>query len=277
MRRNIVFSTLVVTGAAALAVIGMSAPASAGSNGAKTAFMYNSIPSPLKGNMASVGFQATQTSEFGDAITFSPTANHKLASVTVTLSSWGCQSGTWTGGDCMTTPGATFTEPITVNIYNAAGTTQLATQTQTFAIPFRPSANPAKCGPGGQWWDNSLKSCFNGLATTVTLTFPGVDLGTNSIVYGIAYPTSGYGLGAYGYGTACAATTAGCGYDSLNVAIEGVISIGSETTPGLLWMNSATAANYCDGGTTGTFRQDSPGFPGCWDGYVPAVQFKATS
>lgn len=279
MKRNIGYATLVVAAAAAVAVVGMSAPASAGTNGNKTAFMYNSIPSPLKGNMVSLALESTQTSEFGDAITFPSGANHKLSSVTVTLSSWGCQSGSMAGQDCVTTPGATFSEPITVNIYDKTGTTQLTTATQTFDIPFRPSANLTKCTDAdkGKWWDNSLKACFSGLATTVTLSFPGVDLGTTSIVYGIAYPTSGFGPNPYGYGTACATTAAGCGYDLLNIALEGVISVGSETTPGQLWMNSATAAWYCDGVTDNTFRLDSPGFPDCWAGYVPAVQFKATS
>ena len=34
--------------------------------------MYSAVPSPLPGNLPSLGFEATQTSEFGDAITLAP-------------------------------------------------------------------------------------------------------------------------------------------------------------------------------------------------------------
>jgi len=49
--------------------------------------IYNSIPAPLPGNLPSLGYQATQTTEFGDRIQFAGTARH-LTTVTVTLSDW---------------------------------------------------------------------------------------------------------------------------------------------------------------------------------------------
>src|SRR5260370_545737 len=103
--------------------------------GAVNTSIYNNIPSPQPGNVPSVGFEAT---------------------VTVLMSSWGCQTGHWTSGDCLTTLGATFSVPITLNVYavgagNAPGS-KLITSTQTFNIPFRPSASPSCTGgDAGKW------------------------------------------------------------------------------------------------------------------------------
>src|SRR3984957_21115311 len=91
-------------------------PATVGGAGAATPSpVYNSTESPLPGNLPSVGFEATQTSEFGNQISFSSGSGRVLQNVTATLSSWGCQSGAWNTGDCSTTPGATFSEPVTLN------------------------------------------------------------------------------------------------------------------------------------------------------------------
>ena len=49
---------------------------------ASTEVIYNSIPEPVPGSSPSVGFQATQTSEFGDFIAFGGTSR-TLASVDV--------------------------------------------------------------------------------------------------------------------------------------------------------------------------------------------------
>ena len=134
---------------AALAVIGMLSFATA--TMAQT--IYSSIPATLPGNVASLGFEATSASEAGDHVAFIPALPAtKLTTVKVVMSSWGCQSGAWFSGDCMTTPGVTFMHPITLNIYAVAGTALvpaagagLATQTVTFSIPYRPSADPVNC------------------------------------------------------------------------------------------------------------------------------------
>src|SRR4051794_20636349 len=70
--------------------------------------VYNSIPVNLPGNVPSQPFQAQQTSEYGDAVSFAAGPTDQLKQVTVVMSSWACQSGTWNGGDCVTTPGAKF-------------------------------------------------------------------------------------------------------------------------------------------------------------------------
>ena len=71
---------------------GESAPAGA-ANPTPTP-VYDSTVAPLPGNLPSVGFEATQTSEFGDQVSLGGTAR-ELNNVVVTMSSWACQSGAW--------------------------------------------------------------------------------------------------------------------------------------------------------------------------------------
>ena len=135
--------------------------------------LYSSlIPSP--GNVISVGFEADQASQFGNEITLTRSA--KANTVVVTLSSWACQSGTWNGGDCQSSAGAKFTEPITLNIYhapsdpNAGGDNPgsglpgslILSVTKTFSIPYRPSANTTRCigDEAGDWFDAKNGECF---------------------------------------------------------------------------------------------------------------------
>src|SRR5438045_9373767 len=53
--------------------------------------IYNSIPSPLPPNVPSLGYQATQTSEFGDLIQFGG-ASRVLKQVTLVMSDWALAS-----------------------------------------------------------------------------------------------------------------------------------------------------------------------------------------
>jgi hypothetical protein len=237
--------------------------------------MYSSIPAALPGNVSSVGFQATQTAEFGDRITFAAGSGNAVGSVTVVLSSWGCESGHWVAADCLTTPGATFNHPITLNLYGAGGTSPgalIATQTESFDIPYRPSTDSVHC-TAGRWYSSADSTCYNGLATTITFEFghPGIVV-PSTIVWGIAFNTTTWGYSPIG-ASACSATAAGCGYDSLNVGAQDLALIGTDTDPSGAFYNSVTAGNYCDGGTggTGSFRLDD----GCWAGFRPLAKFNA--
>ncbi|HEY5275580.1 MAG TPA: hypothetical protein VIK38_03430 [Coriobacteriia bacterium] len=283
---------------ALVAIFALTGSASAAPEGGlRTSVIYSSlVSSPLHGDIPSVGAEAYAVNEFGNAVTFSASKNRSLSSVVVTMSSWGCQSGNWTSGDCLTTNGATFSVPITFNLYAADGVTKIAWATQTFAIPYRPSASPT-CAVDypGEWYDNALNACFNEVATNITFdtfTYAGdvaVALPDN-VVFGITYNTSGHGYSPFGYANACNATEAGCPYDSLNIALSQDptdVSVGTDTFVGTVWQNTSYGYNYCDGGAAGTgfFRLDSPGVASCWgagDGapttspfYVPAVQINA--
>lgn len=237
--------------------------------------VYDSTVSPLPGNMPSLGYQATQTSEFGDQVSFAGT-NRNLSSVTVTLSSWGCQSGAWYSEDCLTTPGATFSHSITFNVYNAGSPlpgSLIATRTQTFNVPYRPSV-AVNC-TGGRWFDAGSSTCFNGLANNVTFDFSSLNVVLpNTVVYGIVYNTTSYGPSPIGTSAACFSTPQGCGYDSLNVALKSAgPSVGTDLDLDDTFWNTSTASNYTDGGAggVGIFRRDTG-----WTGFVPAVKFTAT-
>lgn len=233
--------------------------------GTSKQLMYSAVPSPLPGNLPSLGFEATQTSEFGDAITLAPGTGRGLKSVTVTMSSWGCEDGS--GTSCVTTPGATFAVPITFTIYGTDATTVLAQRTQTFAVPYRPSADPACASPSQ--WKNGAGDCFNGLATNIAFSFRDVTV-PDQLVYGIAYNTTTAGAAPIGGSAACVTESGGCGYDSLNVGLASAAFIGTQTYPGSVYWNTNYGPFYADGGAggVGTFRLDTG-----WEGYVPAVQF----
>ena len=287
--------SILVALVAIFALAGGASAAPAG--GLPTSVIYSSlVSSPLHGNMPSVGAEAYALNEFGNAVTFSAGKSRSLSSVVVTMSSWGCQSGHWTSGDCLTTNGATFSEPITLNVYAADGVTKIAWATQTFAIPYRPSASPT-CAVDypGEWYDTTLNACFNEFATNITFdafTYTGdvaVALPDN-VVFGITYDTSGHGYSPFGYANACNGTEAGCPYDSLNIALSQDptdVSVGTDTFVGTVWQNTSYGYNYCDGGAAGTgfFRLDSPGVASCWGAgddapttppfYIPAVQINA--
>jgi hypothetical protein len=276
-------ATTVMFGIATLAL--GSSPAVAKGGGGQSSVIYNSTVSPLKGNMVSQAFEATSTSEFGDGITFASGTNRQLTNVVVTMSSWGCVTGSWHTSDCVTPAGDTFNEEITLNIYDPEElAVPIAHATQTFAIPYRPSASP-RCtgdptqgGHAGKWWDPSLKACFNGMATNVTFSFSGITV-PDAIVYGIAYNTTHYGSDPIEDSSGCPA--GGCGYDSLNVALSEVApTVGTDVSTADAYLDSTWGGAYCDGGTsTGSFRLDA----GCWSSstppypyyYTPAVQFKA--
>jgi hypothetical protein len=103
---------------------------------------------PLPGNTPSYGAEAYAFNEIGKEVNLAPSTK-PLTDFTVAMSSWACESGGWTGPTpCTTTPGATYAVPITFSIYSHATTPGtagrlIASDTQTFNIPFRPSANPA--------------------------------------------------------------------------------------------------------------------------------------
>ncbi len=235
--------------------------------------IYSSIPETLPGNFVSIAYQANQAEEFGDQVQFA-SGGRSLIKVTQTMSSWGCEGGAWYAANCATTPGATFSHPITLNIYsvgvgNSVGPL-LHTVTQTFDIPYRPSASPS-CGDG-RWSDGV--NCFNGLATNITFNLNNLAV-PNQVIYSIAYNTSNYGSAPMGP-TACSATFQGCGYDSLNVAVDGgAPTVGVNPAPDDAYFSTETAGNYCDGGIGGTdvFRLDA----GCWTGYKPVVRFTTSN
>ncbi len=229
---------------------------------ARAQVIYDSIPSPLPLNVPSLGYQATQTAEFGDLIQFGGTGR-TLAQVTVLMSDW-AQASEWPSYPGA--GGATWSHPLTLNLYNVdnsgpypAPGTLLATRTVTASIPWRPAPDPT-C-PGGTAWRAGDGNCYNGLAFTVSFDFSGTTV-PNQIIYGLAYNTQTWGANPIG--------TAGP-YCSLNFGLASVApTTGSDPAPDTAYWNTSTAANYADGGAggVGTFRRDTN-----WTPYSGAIRF----
>jgi hypothetical protein len=226
--------------------------------------IYDSIPNPLPGNLPSLGYQATQSSEFGDLIQYAGTGR-KLKSVTLVMSDWALAS------DYPSFPGSggpTWNHPLTLNLYNVdnsganpAPGTLIATRTQTFAIPWRPPADPS-CTNTTQFRAGD-GICYSGLAFTVTFDFTGTTV-PDEIIYGVAFNTMTWGQSPL---------LLPGPYVSLNFGLAQVPpSTGNNPFPDTAYWNTATASNYADGGTggVGVFRRDTN-----WTPFSGAVSFDA--
>lgn len=218
--------------------------------------IYDSTPDALASNSPSLGYQATQTSEFGDKITFAGTGR-ELSQAAITLSSWACESGTW-NTSCTTTLGATFSHPITLNIYeaNEDGTVGnlIASRTQTFSIPYRPTSDPTCSSPTA--WRDTNGNCFNGINHVVLFDLSGITV-PNTIIYGIAFNTQSYGDAPAGSNGP---------YNALNVSLAtGAASVGTNNDSDEVYWDSTYP------GRTAGFASDS----GWSTSGNPAVLFTA--
>jgi hypothetical protein len=163
-----------------------------------------------------------------------------------------------------TTP--TWNHPITLNLYdvdnsgaNPAPGMLIATQTQTFAIPWRPEADPTCPTPTA--WRASNGNCYNGYAFEIAFDFTGTTV-PNQIIYGVAYNTNTWGYAPIGQPGP---------YESLNFGLATVApTTGTDPFPDTAYWNTATAANYADGGAAGVgvFRRDTN-----WTPYSGAIRF----
>src|ERR1700694_1685253 len=104
MRNQVIRVALGVSAAVALIV-----PATTVSAAPQPQLYNSTVPVASVGNLPSVGAEAYSFKEFGNEVNL--VGNH-LTTVTVTLSSWGCQTGSWYAHNCGTIAGSTFTEPI---------------------------------------------------------------------------------------------------------------------------------------------------------------------
>ncbi|MCU1392875.1 MAG: N-acetylmuramoyl-L-alanine amidase [Ilumatobacteraceae bacterium] len=257
--------------ALAVPVISATSAVSVGAAPNDPVVVYDSIGATTRGNTPSTGFEATSTSELGDAVRLAP-GPRALTSVTVDMSSWACQTGT--GLTCTTTPGATFTHPLTLNVYAVSGPDSapvisglpIATATGTFTIPYRPSADPT-CADQTQWHDAANSACYSGKLAPVTFTFPGTIV-PSRIVWTIAYNTTHHGYAPIGEGASCYGTTSGCPYDSLNVAdltLSPNAFVGTDLDESANFVSSTWSGEYCHAaGGVGVLRND--GDPTACDG-----------
>lgn len=251
--------------ASALALTAVSAVAAA-SAGATTV-QYSNMPKPFPGNVPSVGFEATSAAELGGQVQFAGAVTNP--SITVGMSSWSCQSGGATDGSCVSASGSTYNWPITLNVYevgpgNTVGA-KIVTLTQTFAIPYRPSADAVHCAGNGGWY--KMKTCYHGKLFKITFgklgsTKAPLTLPADAII-SVAYNTTDHGY---------APTGVAGPEDSLNVGLGGLASVGSDPLTESIYSNTTFGGFYCDSGAggTGTFRLDS----GCWTNEQPLILVK---
>lgn len=248
---------------------------------------YDSVPAIAPPSYVSLGYQATSTPEFGDHIQLAGT-DRVLDTVTVGLTNWACESdytlsgSTWTpaGGPCTSTPGSSFEHPITLNIYgvDTSGVTPvrgalLATLTDTFDIPFRPSASPGVgpglCGAGAtQWYNAGTGTCHNGFGFTITFDFSALGpILVDDLIVAVAYNTQSYGAAPIG---------AAGPYNSLNVSLaDDAPTAGTDVDADLVFWNTSHAPFYSDAGASGvgTLRADT-GW-GDYNGLVLRIQADA--
>jgi hypothetical protein len=216
MRRLTLFATL-VGACTVLAFMASTALSRTSSSGGKATSVYNSIPSKLPGSVPAEGFECCGTSEFGDQVGLGGPARN-LKGMTVTMVSWGCESGAWYSGDCETAPGATFSVPLTFTIYNDDASEVLAQSTQNVNIPYRPSADSRCTGDdAGKWYSRTDHTCYNGYAVNVKTDFAGVATQLpDEVIFSTAFNTTTSGYDPVGP-SQCNVDPGGCGYDSLNV------------------------------------------------------------
>ena len=223
--------------------------------------LYNNLPSPLPGNIVSLGYEATGTGEFGSLVQLA--GGNTIDSATVVMSNWAYQSN-WTGslnGSTITTSG--FYLPITLTLYDVgAGNTvgsMIATKTLDNAfIPWRPEPDPADCAPGSNNdYLASTGGCFAGSLSTLTFNFSGLAV-PSQIIYGLSYNTTHYGTNPTGVPGP---------YESLNFGLTTAApTAGSNPDPSLYYWDSGSGdafqpyTGFNDGSNpyTGVIEFDGP-------------------
>jgi hypothetical protein len=244
------------------ALLAATAAAALAAGTADAALIYNNQPTPKPKNLSSIGFEATSTSEFGGQVEFAGT-NRTSPTVSVLMSSWACQN-LQGGAACATTPHSSFSWPITLNVYevgseNSVGAL-IATTTESVNVPFRPSAGK-HCPVNSEGDVGYGSQCYHGLAFKANFSLPGVTVPSKAII-SVAYNTSDYG--------SAPTHEASVGEDSLNVALSGTPSVGSDPLPGDAYVNSSWSAMYGGLGTPGTFS-----IAGEWAEYQPVFKIQA--
>jgi hypothetical protein len=242
---------------AAVAMLAVSAIAAGAAGAAEV--VYSDLPEVKPGNVVSEGFEATQTASFGGQVELAGTAR-KNPNISVIMSSWACQSGSWFEHNCKTEMGAKFEVPITFSINevgpeNSVGAL-LGSATKTFRIAYRPSAS-AKCTGenAGKWYH--MGTCFNGKAVKIyqVVKLPSVP---SKFIVTVSYNTSDYGATPQ-RPQPCNGEAQGCPYDSLNVGIqdgtEAPPSIGAFPAPDIAYRNGVAEEE--------------------WTGFQPLLQVKA--
>jgi len=208
--------------AGALALLGVAAAQTAAAPAARAdsgVVVFDSVPETLPQNWVSQGAQAYGMQEFGQRLQLDGTARI-VSSITVGFSSWTCEN--WATSDpCATTPGTSYTLPVTVKLHEVGpdGTAGavVGETTQTITIPFRPSPTGDCTNPKQFSLDDGV-TCTSGLAFTADFAFPSHPTVPGDLIVGVVYSTQTYGPNPTGAKSPA---------NSFNVGLEGVVSTGA--------------------------------------------------
>jgi Collagen triple helix repeat (20 copies) len=254
-------------------------------NGGTPSVVYNDIPSPLPDSLIAEGFQAGGAAEFGGAVQLAGSARSNPV-VTVVLDSFGCESGT--GTSCQTTPGSAFSAPITLNIHNVnpdgSVGSLVASYTNTFEIPYRPSETASCTGGQAGYYVGGDGACHPSLSVAVTFDLGGQRVTLpNDAVVSVALNTTTYGYQPQGSQFPCHATSEGCGYDDLNISLVPSTmapSVGSQPQASTIYENTATRGTNANGvlNVLGPDTNDTTSWGVAGGGYYqPAIEVSATN
>ena len=297
--------------AVALSGIGIAAVSAAGSSAAPQApaaiqtssVLYSSLVSPYSATNPptvwwGLSFGGTSATQLGDKINLP--SQSRLTSATVIVDSQACQSGS--GASCLTTSGATFSVPITFTIYSPGPTAGsvggvLASETKSFNVPYRPSADPMECAAttssiftgysndGTQWFDPATGSCYYGL--TYAATFTNFTFASSShvlpttVVYGVSYNASSAPASSlnvlYSTESASGGVTVGSDRDPGNLFVAGSASndlggAGGEITCSTVGTSFQEYNTAVGGSGCGTDTQQAGTAPYEPIAFVPAVE-----
>ena len=245
-----------------------------------TSVVYDNIPATLPASLTSEAYEATQTSEQGGLINLAA-GSRTSPLITTVLDNYSCENGGTGGSSTCTTAdnGSDYSTPLTMNIYsvgaNGSVGSLLATDTQTFEIPYRPS-DSASCT--GDRYATSDGACHTNNAVPVTFDLGGYHTTLpDQVIVSFALNTVDYG----GDPTHAAETSP---YNALNLGLidNTTPSVGSDPAVNTYYENTATAGNT--NGSVNVFGPDvatSPTDPaGFGDGgtgyYQPAISVSTT-
>jgi hypothetical protein len=222
---------------------------------------FRSAPEPLPANVASVGFEASATAEFGDLIRLQGDA-HFVGSIAVTLTTAAIRS------DYLNTGPFGFSHPITLTVYSVdrngavpqAGAT-LAHVTETFLIPWRPEPDPSATFLPGRPWRSADGNYYTGRAVSVTFDVGESGLALpDDVIVSVSFNTQHAGTRPLGVPGP---------YDFLGVGLsDEFVSAGLDVEPDAVFWKTANAAAYTEPtAANNTLHRDTGWLP-----FKPAIR-----
>ncbi len=260
---------LCVAALAACALLGLTTA----SAWASSEVIFNNV----NGNLpAAEGFDCCGLSQEGSEVEFEASRLDRFSpKIGVEMISFGCETGG--AATCVTGRGASFSWPVTLNVYNVGATPEtvgslIVSSTKTFKIPYRPSENPS-C-PNEGWTKGYGKKCLFGREHRLQWSLHGVTL-PSKVIIAVAFETEQYGDPEPG------SPAQEQGADSLNVGVmensppnPGIAPLPEQVFLEPNGSNSgyAIGVDSCGTGMVGVFAVTPPA---CYGQYQVAIEVSA--